>query len=83
MGGFQQSILDSLQSAGFQNMAFSQLNQLTPEQIASYVGRIDADTHRYVPELTKRVHEFLFFKKIEFDEAMNRWDIEANSGGCL
>ena len=35
MGGFQQSILDSLQSAGFQNMAFSQLNQLTPEQIAS------------------------------------------------
>jgi hypothetical protein len=59
------------------------VQKLTPEQISSYVGRIDADTHRYIPELTERVNEFLFFKKIEFDEAMNRWDIEANSGGCL
>ena len=59
------------------------VQKLTPEQISSYVGRIDADTHRYIPELTDRVNEFLFFKKIEFDEAMNRWDIEANSGGCL
>tara|TARA_R100000742_G_C4279576_1_gene104563 strand:- start:3564 stop:8057 length:4494 start_codon:yes stop_codon:yes gene_type:complete len=59
------------------------VQKLTPEQIASYVGRIDADTHRYIPELTERVNQFLFFKKIEFDEAMNRWDIEANSGGCL
>jgi len=59
------------------------VKNLTPEQISSYVGRIDADTHRYIPELTERVNEFLFFKKIELDEAMNRWNIEANSGGCL
>ena len=59
------------------------VKNLTPEQIAAYVGRIDADTHLYIPELTERVHEFLFFKKIELDEAMNRWSIDANSGGCL
>ena len=59
------------------------VKNLTPEQIAAYVDRIDADTHLYIPELTERVHEFLFFKKIELDEAMNRWSIDANSGGCL
>ena len=59
------------------------VKNLTPKQIASYVNRIDADTHRYIPELTERINEFLFFKKIELDEAMNRWSIDANSGGCL
>ena len=35
MGGFQQSILDSLQNMGFSPMSFSNISNLNPEQIAS------------------------------------------------
>ena len=46
MGGFQQSILDSLQNMGFSPMSFSNISNLNPEQIASTLINIQDGTEK-------------------------------------
>ena len=61
----------------------SKVNKLTPVQLESLIGKMDAELDRNIPELTQRINNYLITKKIEYENMLNGWNDSVAKGGCL
>ena len=61
----------------------SKVNKLTPVQLETMIGKMDAELDRSIPELTERINDYLVTKKIEYENMLNGWNDSVAKGGCI
>ena len=61
----------------------SKVNKLTPVQLESLIGKMDAELARNITELTQRINNNLITKNIEYENMLNGWNDSVAKGGCL